>query len=83
MSEALKVYEIMWMDYKVVNTVVLMPDSSGNYTVLDLYTGFPYQNGNCEEVNEIALVDKWVDVNNGTFSKKTNLFPSKIPNNSQ
>jgi len=41
MSEALKIYEIMWMDYETVNTVVLIPDSSGNYTLLDLYTGFP------------------------------------------
>jgi len=48
MCEALKLYELIWMDYKPVNTVVLMPDSSGNYTVLDLYSGFPYQNGNCE-----------------------------------
>jgi len=49
MSEALKIYEIMWMEYKAVNTVVLMPGASGNYTVLDLYSGFPYQNGNCEK----------------------------------
>jgi len=47
-SEALRIYEIMWMEYKAVNTVVLMPDSSGNYTVFDLYSGFPFQNGNCE-----------------------------------
>ena len=83
MSEALKIYEIMWIDYKAVNTVVLMPDSSGNFTVLDLYTGFPYQNGNCEKVKEITLVDKWVLGSQGTFFKKTNLFPSKIPNNFQ
>jgi hypothetical protein len=83
MSEALKVYEVMWMEYKAVNTVVLMPDSSGNYTVLDLYTGFPYQNGNCEKVKEITLVDKWFPENNGTFSKNTNLFAAKIPNTFQ
>jgi len=83
MSEALKIYEIMWMEYKALNTVVLMPDSSGNYTVLDLYSGFPYQNGNCEKVKEITLVDKWVFENNGTFSENTNLYPSKIPNNFQ
>jgi len=83
MSEALKVYELMWMEYKAVNTVVLMPESTENFTVLDLYTGFPYQNGNCERVKEIALVDKWVLENNGTFYKKSNLFPSKIPNNFQ
>jgi hypothetical protein len=53
MSEALKIYEIMWMEYKVVNSVALMTSSSGNYIVLDLYSGFPYQNGNCEKVKEI------------------------------
>ena len=83
MSEALKIYELMWMDYKAVNTVVLMPDSSGNYTVLDLYSGFPYQNGNCEKVKEITLVDGWVLENNGRFSENTNLYPSEIPNNFQ
>jgi len=81
--EALRIYEILWMDYKVVNTVVLMPRYSGNYTVLDLYSGFPYQNGNCDKVKEITLVDQWVLQKNGTFSENTNLFPSKIPNNFQ
>jgi len=75
MSEALKIYEIMWMEYKVVNTVVLMPSSSGNCTVLDLYSGFPYQNGNCGKVKEIILVDQWVLENKGTFSENTNLYP--------
>jgi hypothetical protein len=83
MSDALKIYEIMWMEYKAVNTVVLMPDSSGNYTVLDLYTGFPYQNGNCEQVKEITLVDQWIIENNGRFSENKNLYPSKIPKNFQ
>jgi hypothetical protein len=66
-SEALKIYEIMWMDYKAVNTLVLMPDSSGNFTVLDLLTGFPYEKGNCEKVKEIPLAGKWVLKNNGTL----------------
>jgi len=67
-SEALKIYEIMWMDYKEMNTVILMRGSSRDYTVLDLYSGFPYQNGNCEKVKEITLVDQWVFENNGAFS---------------
>jgi hypothetical protein len=75
MSEALKIYEIMWMDYKAINTVILMRGSSRDYTVLDLYSGLPYQNGNCEKVKEITLVDQWIIKNNGTFSKNTNLFP--------
>jgi hypothetical protein len=43
MSEFLNIYEIMWKEYKIFNPVVSMPDSSGIYTVLDLYTGFPCQ----------------------------------------
>ena len=78
-----KIPEITWMEYKAINTVVLMPGSSGDYTVLDLYSGFPYQNGNCQNVKEITLVDQWVLENNGTFSENTNLYPSKIPNNFQ
>jgi hypothetical protein len=39
MSEDLNTYEIMWMGYKDVNTVVLLPDSTGNYTVLDSCSG--------------------------------------------
>jgi hypothetical protein len=83
MSEALKIYEIMWMEYKVVNSVVRMPSPSGNNTELDLYSGLLYQNGNYEKVKEITLVDQWVLENNGTFSEKTNLYPSKNPNNFQ
>jgi hypothetical protein len=83
MSEALKIYEIMWMEYQAVNTLILMPGSLGDYTVLDLYSGFPYQNGNCKKVKEITLVDQWIIENYGTFSKNTNLYPSKIPNNFQ
>ena len=47
--------------------------------MLDLHSGFPYQKGNCENVKEITLVEQFVLENNGTFSKITNLFPSKIP----
>jgi hypothetical protein len=70
MYEALKIYEIMWMEYKAVDTVVLMPDSSVDYTVLDLCSGFSYQNENCEKVKEITLLGTWVLENNGTLYKK-------------
>ena len=48
--------------------------------MLDLYTGFPHLNGNCEKVKEIALLDKSVLENNGTLYQKKNFFPSRIPN---
>ena len=68
------------MEYKAFDAVVLLPDSSGNYTVLNLYSGFPFLNGNCERVRAVPLWDKCFLENEGTFYKK-NLFPSKIPNN--
>ncbi|GFG36588.1 hypothetical protein Cfor_06393 [Coptotermes formosanus] len=80
-SVALKIYEIMWTEYNIVDSIVLNPDSSGNRTVLNLYTGFPYQKENCKNVKEVTLLDQWVLENNGKFSNKSNLFPSKIPNN--
>jgi hypothetical protein len=38
MSEAVNICEIMWMEHKAVNTVVLMPASSGDYIVLGSHT---------------------------------------------
>ena len=49
--------------------------------MLDLYSGFPYENGNCEKVKEISLVDQWVLENKGTFSEDKKLCPLKIQNN--
>lgn len=82
-SLALKIYETMWKEYNIIASVVLTPSSSANHTVLDLYSGFPYEKGNCKQVKEVTLVDQWVFKNNGTFSNKSNLFPSRIPNNLQ
>jgi len=48
-----------------------------------LYSGFPYQKGICEKVEEIILVDKWTIETNGAFFENTNSYPSKIPNNFQ
>jgi hypothetical protein len=76
-----KIYEIMWMELKSVYTVVLMPGASGDYSMLDLYSGIPCQNGNFEK--EITLVDEWNIENNSAFSENTNLYPSKIQNNFQ
>jgi hypothetical protein len=76
-----KIYEIMWMEHKAVYTVVLMPGATGDYIILDFYSGIPYKNGNCE--NKITLFDEWNIENNSAFSENTNLYPSKIQNNFQ
>jgi hypothetical protein len=54
----------------ILNTAVLilMLGSSRDYNVFDLYSGFPHQNGNCEKVKEITLIDQWIIENNGIFS---------------
>ncbi|GFG37981.1 hypothetical protein Cfor_03862, partial [Coptotermes formosanus] len=47
---------------------------------LDLYTGFPYQSGKCEDVTEVTLLDQW-HLHNGTFIHNANLFPLKSTEN--
>jgi hypothetical protein len=57
-----------------------------NYTdglrkgTLDLYTGFPYELGNCGNVTKVTLLDQW-RLRNGTFIHNANLFPLKTTDN--
>jgi hypothetical protein len=77
-SLALQIYETMWMEYNVMDNVIVMPDHSKK-GALDLYSGFPYEMGNCEEIKEISLMDQWIfEDNDGTFSKNQNLFPPRL-----
>ena len=75
MFESLEMYKIMWMEDRVVGSVVVMPDPSGNYTVLDLYSGFQEQNKNLQKFKGSTVVEKWVPVSKGTFSKNRVYFP--------
>ena len=48
---------------------------------LGVYTWFPYKSsGSCTEVNDITLLDRWVNSAQGHFTKNTDLFPRKISN---
>jgi hypothetical protein len=76
-SMALQIYEAMWMEYSVTDNVILMSDRSKK-KALDLYSGFPYETGNCENIKEVSLMDQWVFEDNGTFRNKQNLFPHKL-----
>ena len=49
---------------------------------LGVYTWFPYHSSErCTEVNDITLLDSWVNSAQGHFTKNTDLFPRKISNN--
>jgi hypothetical protein len=94
-SIALEIYETMWVKHNIIDNVIITPHSERNHlekqmknpsserNILDLYSGFPYQTGNCEKVKEVTLVDQCVFQNNVTFSYKVNLFPPKIPKDFQ
>ena len=46
---------------------------------LGVYTWFPYQSSdNCNEMNDVTLLDSWVISAQGHFTKNTDLFPVKI-----
>jgi hypothetical protein len=76
-SLPLQIYEIMWKEYTVIDNVILISNPS-NKNVLDLYSGFPYETGNCEQIGEVSLVDQWIFEDTGKFYNKQNLFPHKL-----
>ncbi|KAJ9583130.1 hypothetical protein L9F63_022526 [Diploptera punctata] len=50
------------------------------HLVSDLYTWFPFTNGQCDQCMELSFLDTWTDEPNGQFQYDRNLFPQKIPN---
>ncbi|KAJ9601665.1 hypothetical protein L9F63_000198 [Diploptera punctata] len=89
---ARKVFEVMWKNSKIINvmTVVYSIENvietnifnlSKNHrqeTILEIYTWFPYRNGNCREVTNIVLISKYFAQNYTEFSE-VDIFPYKIP----
>jgi hypothetical protein len=82
----------MWESGKIANVIVLITDSSElvaqSYTsheavqeskTMDIYTAFPYKRGNCGNVTETNLTDKWILENNRGFSSNADLYPTKTP----
>jgi hypothetical protein len=76
-SMPLQIYETMWMEYTVIDNVIVISNLS-NKNVLDLYSGFPYERGNCEKIKEVSLMDQWIFGDTGKFYNKHNLFPHKL-----
>jgi hypothetical protein len=76
-SLPLQIYQIMWSEYIVIDNVIVISNLS-NKNVLDLYSGFPYETGNCDQIREVSLVNKWIFEDIGKFYNKQNLFPHKL-----
>jgi hypothetical protein len=94
-SVALEIYETMWMDYSINDNVIMASNSEVNYhetamkspgsgrNVLDLFSAFPYEGGNCGKVKEVSMIGHCDSQCDDRFLRKVNLFPPKIPNNFQ
>jgi hypothetical protein len=76
---ALQIYADLWEQHSIADATVLTP--SRVWDTLELYTGFPYESGNCGTVTQVTLMDQWHINNNEGFTSSVNLFPLKIPNN--
>lgn len=91
---AFKIIKELWEIYRVLNVVVLIPqtrniapvtesrDQNTMTSTFDLYTWFPYQSeSTCAEVEDAVLIDRWILEEEGHFLKKASLFPTKIHKN--
>ncbi|PNF20715.1 hypothetical protein B7P43_G17653 [Cryptotermes secundus] len=76
-SIPLQIYETMWTEYTVIDNVIVISNLS-NKNVLDLYSGFPYEIGNCKQIREVSLMDQWIFEDTGKFYNRQNLFPQKL-----
>ena len=78
--------ETMWAKNRIINVVVMVPNSDdvlmdGDIRSLDLYTWFPYTTTSCVEPRQVIRIDQCLPDNNGQRSRNKSLFPNKIPNN--
>jgi hypothetical protein len=91
---ALEILKILWEFYRILNVVVLIPETvsiqpaidthDGNIrtSTFDLYTWFPYQSEiKCANVQNTILIDSWILEGEGRFLKEVPLFPPKIHKN--
>jgi hypothetical protein len=78
--------EAMWAKNRIVNVVVMVPNSDdllidGDIHTLDLYTWFPYTTTSCVEPRQVVRIDQCLLDNKGQPTSSKSLFPNKIPNN--
>lgn len=87
--DALKMFEMLWNPYKIINVLILLPDintahktsSNRAYDTLNLYTCFPYDSEQCGEARKVDLLDQCLLDVDGRLHSNANLFPVKVPRN--
>jgi hypothetical protein len=83
---AQRLFEELWK-HKIINAVVLVTSSEeagedGLVPALGAYTWYPYQSAErCIRVEDVTLLDTWVEIGSGYFARNTHLFPQKINTN--
>ena len=83
---ALMICETMWAKNRIVNVVIMVPNSDdllidGDIHSFDLYTWIPYATTSCLEPRQVVRIDQCLPDNNGQPSSSKSLFRNKIPNN--
>lgn len=75
---ALSTFEELWANVRVCNVVVLVEHD----TVFRLYSWSPYvQHKQCDEVQEVELIDVLSEADTRNFTSKTRLFSYHVPDN--
>ncbi|PSN31492.1 Ionotropic receptor 604, partial [Blattella germanica] len=90
---AMKVCDVLWTFMKIINVLIVIPETEDfnsehsncgaeiNRQRVPIYSWFPYDENNCGDiVDNVRLIDEWI-CDNCSFHEKSNLFPSKMPNN--
>jgi hypothetical protein len=82
---AFQIYTDLWAEHYITDDTILIPSRANGTTAdtLELYTGFPYGNGNCGVVTQVILIDQWHIDSNERVSPDVDIFPPKIPDNFQ
>jgi hypothetical protein len=79
---AQRLLEELW-EHRIVNAIALVSSNEGELVpVLKVYTWVPYQSAErCTRVQDVTLLDTWVEIGNGYFMRNNYLFPQKIRKN--
>lgn len=85
---AMNISQLLWTTYSVMNVLVMISNnhssgpeinSQSSSCVIEFYTWFPYESGNCGQVESVILLDKWILGENKNSNLE--LFPEKVPRN--
>jgi len=85
---AMNISQLLWTTYNVMNVLIMISNnhssgpeinSQNSHCVIEFYTWFPYESGNCGQVRNVILLDKWSLGENKNSNLE--LFPEKVPRN--